>query len=150
MAAGIAVALALHLKVMLLLHLCCIHQHERGAGNVHLQGGESLLSFYGFLQFFCCYFCFCCFLFFSTACSFYYDYRDTRALHRIVAYLSAAASPSLASPLPAPTLFPLRSLLCCLCVWSASGVANLCCCCNCLLFNCTPHAASCLLHVAYI
>lgn len=35
MAAGIAVALALHLKMVLLLHLCCIHQQER----VHLQGG---------------------------------------------------------------------------------------------------------------
>lgn len=134
---GVAVASLLHPSA----RACCRQCPFAG-------WGESLLYF-GFLQFFwCCYFCSCCFLIFSIACSFYYDYRDTRALHRIVAYLSAAAAPlSLSLCLLLPSASPT---VCCLCVWSASGVANLCCCCNCLLFNCTPHAASSLLHVAYI
>lgn len=133
---GVAVASLLHPSA----RACCRQRPLAGWGE--------LLLYFGFLQFFwCCYFCSCFFLIFSIACSFYYDYRDTRALHRIVAYLSAAAAAPLSLLLP---LLSASPTVCCLCVWSASGVANLCCCCNCLLFNCTPHAASSLLHVAYI
>lgn len=117
MAAGIAVALALHLKMVLLLHLCCIHQQERVAGNVHLQGGGN--------HFFTSDFCSSSAGATSAlAASLSFLLRVhfitiIATLVRCIELLHTSALLLLPFPFPSACSYPLRPLLCAVC---ASGL----------------------------